>query len=249
MYFCIVFYMILKSKAIVLRSLKFGDSSLIIDMFTELEGRISFITRIPKTAKGKIKKQYFQPLTLLDLEFDYRPRTSLQRIKEVRILRPYGSIPFDPVKSAILLFLSEFLYYVTRGEQQNAHLYNYICASMEWLDEAEHDYANFHLVFMMRLSRFIGFFPNLDAYQAGACFDLRNATFTVSAPLHSDYLLPVDAAGINQLIRMDYENMHLFRLSRHNRNRISDIVLHYYRIHVPDMPELKSFQVMRELFS
>ena len=111
MYFCIVFYMILKSKAIVLRSLKFGDSSLIIDMFTELEGRISFITRIPKTAKGKIKKQYFQPLTLLDLEFDYRPRTSLQRIKEVRIFRPYGSIPFDPVKSAILLFLSEFLYY------------------------------------------------------------------------------------------------------------------------------------------
>ena len=165
-------------------------------MFTELEGRISFITRIPKTAKGKIKKQYFQPLTLLDLEFDYRPRTSLQRIKEVRILRPYGSIPFDPVKSAILLFLSEFLYYVTRGEQQNAHLYNYICASMEWLDEAEHDYANFHLVFMMRLSRFIGFFPNLDAYQAGACFDLRNATFTASAPLHSDYLLPVDAAGL-----------------------------------------------------
>ena len=186
---------------------------------------------------------------MLDLEFDYRPRTSLQRIKEVRILRPYGSIPFDPVKSAILLFLSEFLYYVTRGEQQNIHLYKYVCASMEWLDEAEHDYANFHLVFMMRLSRFIGFFPNLDAYQEGACFDLRNATFTEHTPLHSDYLLPVDAAEINQLIRMDYENMHLFRLSRHNRNRISDIVLHYYRLHVPDMPELKSFHVLRELFS
>ena len=241
--------MILKSKAIVLRSLKFGEASLIIDMFTEQEGRISFITRIPKTAKGKIKKQYFQPLTLLELEFDYRPRTSLQHIKEVRLLYPYASIPFDPIKSAILLFLSEFLYYVTRGEQQNAHLYSYICASMEWLDEAEHDYANFHLVFMMRLSRFIGFFPNLDAYQVGACFDLRNATFTASAPLHSDYLLPADAAGINQLIRMDYENMHLYRLSRHDRNRISDIVLQYYRIHVPDMPELKSFQVMRELFS
>ncbi|MBF1626945.1 MAG: recombination protein O N-terminal domain-containing protein, partial [Prevotella sp.] len=70
--------MILKSKAIVLRSMKFGEASLIIDMFTEQEGRISFITRIPKTAKGKIKKQYFQPLTLLELEFDYRPHTSLQ---------------------------------------------------------------------------------------------------------------------------------------------------------------------------
>nr|WP_314697160.1 DNA repair protein RecO [uncultured Prevotella sp.] len=241
--------MISKSKAIVLRSLKFGDSSLIIDMFTELEGRVSFITRIPKTTKGKIKKQYFQPLTLLALEFDYRPRTSLQHIKEVRVLRPYGSIPFDPVKSAILLFLSEFLYYVTRSEQQNAHLYNYVSASMEWLDEAEHDYANFHLVFMMRLSRFAGFFPNLDAYQEGVYFDLLNGEFTTSAPLHSDYLLPADASGINQLIRMDYENMHLFRLSRHDRNRISDIILHYYRIHIPDMPELNSFHVLRELFT
>lgn len=85
MYFCtfaIVFSMILQSKAIVLRSLKFGESSLIIDMFTEQEGRISFIVRIPKTAKGKIKKQYFQPLTLLELEFDYRQRVSLQHIKE-----------------------------------------------------------------------------------------------------------------------------------------------------------------------
>ena len=218
-------------------------------MFTVLEGRISFITRIPKTAKGKIKKQYFQPLTLLDLEFDFRPRTSLQRIKDVRILCPYGSIPFDPVKSTILLFLSEFLYYVTHGEQQNAHLFNYVKASMEWLDEAEQGYANFHLVFMMRLSRFVGFFPNLDAFQEDACFDLRNATFTSHVPLHSDYLLPLDAAQINKLIRMDYENMHLFRLSRHDRNRISDIVLHYYRIHVPDMPELKSFHVLRELFS
>ena len=218
-------------------------------MFTELEGRISFITRIPKTAKGKIKKQYFQPLTLLDLEFDFRPRTSLQRIKDVRILCPYGSIPFDPVKSTILLFLSEFLYYVTRGEQQNAHLFNYVKASMEWLDEAEQGYANFHLVFMMRLSRFVGFFPNLDTFQEDACFDLRNATFTSHVPLHSDYLLPLDAAQINKLIRMGYENMHLFRLSRHDRNRISDIVLHYYRIHVTDMPELKSFHVLRELFS
>ena len=241
--------MILKSKAIVLRSMKFGDASLIIDMFTEQEGRISFITRIPKTAKGKIKKQYFQPLTLLELEFDYRPHTSLQHIKEARILHPYSSIPFDPIKSAILLFLSEFLFHVTRSEQQNLQLYNYVCASLQWLDGAARSYANFHLVFMMRLSRFIGFFPNLEAYHEGVCFDLRTASYTHSIPLHTDYLLPTEATAIHQLIRMDYENMHLFRLSRHDRNRISDTVLHYYRIHVPDMPELKSFQVMRELFS
>ena len=225
--------MILKSKAIVLRSMKFGEASLIIDMFTEQEGRISFITRIPKTAKGKIKKQYFQPLTLLVLEFDYRTRTSLQHIKEVRILYPYASIPFDPIKSAILLFLSEFLYHVTRSEQQNLQLYNYVCASLQWLDGAARSYANFHLVFMMRLSRFIGFFPNLEAYHDGVCFDLRTASFTHSIP---------------QLIRMDYENMHLFRLSRVDRNRIANLILRYYRIHVPNMPDLNSLQVLSDLF-
>jgi DNA repair protein recO len=240
--------MILKSKAIVLRSMKFGEASLIIDMFTEQEGRISFITRIPKTAKGKIKKQYFQPLTLLELEFDYRPRTSLQHIKEVRLLYPYASIPFDPIKSAILLFLSEFLYHVTRSEQQNLQLYNYVCTSLQWLDGAARSYANFHLVFMMRLSRFIGFFPNFEAYHDGVCFDLRTASFTHSIPLHTDYLLPAEATAIHQLIRMDYENMHLFRLSRVDRNRIANLILRYYRIHVPNMPALNSLQVLSDLF-
>ncbi len=240
--------MIQKSKAIVLRSLKFGDTSLIVDMFTEQEGRISFITHVAKSAKGKVKKQFFQPLTLLELSFDYRQRVTLQRIRDVRILRPYGSIPFDPAKSAVLLFLSEFLSYVTRGEQQNVHLYHYVQTSMEWLDEAVQGYANFHLVFMMRLSRFIGFFPNLEDYRKGACFDLRNAAFTDCVPSHPDYLLPAEAANIGLLMRMDYENMHLFRLSHTDRNHISDIILRYYRIHVPDMPELKSFLVLQELF-
>ncbi len=74
------------------------------------------------------------------------------------------------------------------------------------MDEAERDYANFHLVFMMRLSRFIGFFPNLDAYQAGACFDLRNATFTTTVPLHSDYPINViKKAGVD-MEKEDYLN-------------------------------------------
>ena len=98
-------------------------------MFTELEGRISFITRIPKTAKGKIKKQYFQPLTMLDLEFDYRPRTSLQRIKEVRILRPYGSIPFDPAKSAILLFLQNS-FIMLHVENSRTSIYISMCVQV-----------------------------------------------------------------------------------------------------------------------
>lgn len=77
--------MLQKTKAIVLHSLKYGDSSLIIDLLTEEEGRLTFIVRLPKTPKGKIKKQYFQPMTLLDIAFDFRPHASMQRIKDIRI--------------------------------------------------------------------------------------------------------------------------------------------------------------------
>lgn len=138
-----------KTRGIVLRSVRYGDAKLIIDVLTELSGRISFAVRVPKTAKGKLKRQYFQPMTLLDMEYDWRERNTLQNMKDVRIALPYTSIPFEPVKSTMLLFLAEFLYYVTRDEQQNATLFNYIYNSLEWLDNSEKDYANFHLVFMI----------------------------------------------------------------------------------------------------
>ena len=88
--------MITKTRGIVLRSVRFGESSLIIDVLTELSGRVSFVVHIPKTSKGRVKKQYFQPMTLLDFEYDFRQRISLQHIKDVRIAQPYSSVPYNP---------------------------------------------------------------------------------------------------------------------------------------------------------
>lgn len=242
--------MLQKTRAVVLRTLKYGDASMIVDLFTESNGRLSFLVRIPKNPKkGGMKKQFFQPMTLLELEFDYRQRSQLQHLREVRLSVPYGSIPFDPVKLSVVLFLAEFLYYCTREEQQNAPLFQYIETGLMWLDAASASYANFHLVFMMRLSRFIGFWPNVDDYQEGCFFDLRNASFTLSAPLHPDFLQPVEAGRIVTLLRMGFESMHLFQLSHHERNRITELVLLYYRLHLPQMPELHSFAVVKELFA
>ncbi len=237
-----------KTKAIVLHSLKYGDASLIVDVLTEELGRVSFMARIPKTSKARVKKQFFQPMTILDLEFDYRQRSSLQHIKDARIAIPYYNIPFDPVKSSVLLFVAEFLYSVTKDEQHNQSLFNYVVSSLQWYDASDSGFANFHLVFMMRLSRFIGFYPNLEDYVPGSCFDLRNGCFTTLAPLHSDVLQPEDAERISIMMRMDYENMRLFKLSRQDRNRFTDIALYYYRLHVPNMPELQSFEILKEIF-
>lgn len=238
-----------KTRAIVLRTVKYGDNAIIADLLTEAQGRVSFLVRIPKTARGRVRRQHFLPLTLLSIDYDFRLCSSLQRLREVRIDQPYLHIPTNPSKQAILLFLAEFLTYATRDEQQNVPLFLFIRSSLLWLDETEARFANFHLVFMARMSRFLGFWPNLEDYHEGCYFDLRGATFTPLRPLHPDFLPPEDAAHVGLLMRISYPTMHVFLPTREERNRIAGIMLSYYRLHVPNMPDLRSLPVLRELFA
>ena len=241
--------MLVKTKAIVLHSFKYGESRMIVDMFTEEAGRLSFIISIPKTSKGRIKKQYFQPMTLLEVECDVRQNVQLQKLKDAHLLTAYTSIPFSPEKLALSLFIAEFLYHALRSEQQDRLLFAYVCDSMQWLDTVEVGFANFHLTFLMRMSRFLGFYPNLDDYVDGCVFDLRTATFSLQVPTHRDFLDSHDSQLIHTLMRMDFPTMHLFQLSHHDRNRITEVLLHYYRLHIPQFPELKSLGVLQELWA
>lgn len=222
---------------------------MIVDMFTREVGRLSFIVPLPKTPKSRMKKQYFQPMTLLEIECDVRQRVQLQKLKDVRLLSAYASVPFSPEKLALSLFTAEFLYHALRSEQCNEPLFAYVCDAMRWLDAVETGFANFHLTFLMRLSRFLGFYPNLDDYVDGCVFDLRAATFSLQVPTHRDFLQPDDAQRIHTLMRMDFPTMRLYRLSRHDRNRIVDVLLYYYRLHIPQFPELKSLSVLQELWA
>ena len=240
--------MLTKTQAIVLHSLKYGETRLIVDMFTRSQGRQSFIVSIPKSVKGKIKKQLFQPLTLLEIESDLRPKLQLQKLSDVRLASPFSSIPFDPNKLSISLFIAEFLYYALRSEQHNEPLFDYIVNSIQWLDAQTDRFANFHLVFLMRLSRFLGFYPNLDHYQTGDYFDLRESVFLSTPPVHRDFLHPQEAEKIQLMMRMDFPTMHLFRMSHQERNRLLEVSLIYYRLHIPDFPELKSVSVLQELY-
>ena len=240
--------MLVKTRAIVLHAFKLGETKLVVDMLTEGEGRLSFVIHLPTSSKAKMKKQFFQPLTLLDIECDVRPHVQLHKLRDVRMLEPFLSIPFDAQKLSIALFLAEFLYYCTRDEQQNPALFSYVANSILWLDGCGSSFANFHLVFMMRLSRFVGFYPNIEDYREGDVFDLRAAAFSSTVPLHSDYVGAEDAARIQTLMRMNYDTMHLFRMNHAERNRITDVLLDYYRQHVPNFPELRSLEVVRDLW-
>lgn len=222
---------------------------MIIDLLTEADGRVSFMQKISMGGRGRIRKQLFQPLTLLDIEYEPRSRSQLQKLRDVRLLHPFATIPFDPYKLSICIFVAEFLLYATRNEQSNHPLFEYVVASLRWLDGCKMSFSNFHLVFMLRLSLFVGFFPNLERWHEGEYFDLRSACFTDLRPMHSDFLQPADAAKVRLLMRMNFDNMHLFKMSRIERNQCVDIVLRYYRLHIPDFPEVRSLAVVKTLFT
>lgn len=238
-----------KLTGIVLHSLKYNDTSNIVDIYTEQGGRASFLVKIPRTRKSGVRSVLFQPLAIVELEADVRPTNNLHRIREAKSLYPFRSLPYHPYKSSIAMFLAEFLYRALKEEAPNEPLFAYLMHSIRWLDECEErPFSNFHLVFLMRLSRFLGLYPNVDDYMEGCYFDMLNANFTPLMPKSGSFLKPDEAARIRLLLRMNYETMHLFAMSRAERGRCLTVINDYYRLHLPDFPILKSLDVLKELF-
>ena len=240
--------MIEKLEGIVLCSFKYNDKKNIVHIYTRQRGRMSFLIPATRSKKSTVSQVLFQPVSLVEFEAEVKPKSSLHVVKEAKLWCPFRSIPYDPYKSGIALFLAEFLFRALKEETDNAALYAYLIYSVRWLDGCELSFANFHLVFLMRLSRFLGLYPYVESYHPGDYFDLLNAAFSSSQPLHGAFIHPQDAVHIHTLMRMRYDTMHLFALNRMERNRCLDVILHYYRLHLPDFPELKSLPVLKELF-
>lgn len=240
--------MLTKTRAIVLRCFKYNDQKVIVDLYTEVYGRITSMVTLARSPKGRLKRQLFQPLTSLQLELDYRERQQMQRIRDVQIDTAWTRLSSDPVRMTVGMFLAEVLYHVTRQEQQDNTLFSFLTASLQWLDIGEQGIANFHITFLIRMARFIGFLPAAEDYTDGQLFDLRTGEFTSQHPAHSDSLDASEARRMHQLLRITYPTMHLYRMSRQERQQCLDIILRYYRLHTPSFPELKSLPVMQEIF-
>ena len=124
---------------------------------------------------------------MIEFEADYRPMSNLYRIKEAKSWHPFRTLPYDPYKSSIAMFLAEFLYRALREEAENGPLFAYLEHSIRWLDECDRSFSNFHLVFLMRFSRFLGLYPNTEDYREGCFFDMLNACFVSVQPLHGAF--------------------------------------------------------------
>jgi DNA repair protein RecO (recombination protein O) len=245
-------------RGIVLRTVKYGDTSIIVDLFTESHGRMSFMASTSRAKRSVRNVSFWQPLSMVEFSAELLPNGGkLPRPSDVRTYYNYMDLPFSPVKSTLALFLSEFLSAALREEKENAPLFRYIESSLQWLDlaEAPASVANFHLAFLMHLSRFIGIYPNLDinsqlsTVNCQLYFDLLAGTYCDHRPSHPHFLQGQEAQNLPTLFRMNYPTMHLFRLSRRERQRILQVLNTYYRLHVPQFPELKSLEVLQEFYS
>jgi DNA repair protein RecO (recombination protein O) len=238
------------TQGIVLHYNRFGDDRAVVDIFTESRGSISFLVRDRRgQRKNNLHTTLLRPLNIVELMFDYRASASLQRLQEIHIAHCYTSLPYDPIKETVALFLSEFLHNVLKSEVKNTKLYHYILYSLQWFDATAEGQANFHICFLTRMTYYLGFWPNINKRNRLPFFDLKDSVATETAPPHDFFLQGEEVAMMPKLLRMNVRTMHRFLFSRQQRARILDVLTLYYRLHVPEFRDLRSLAVLREVMS
>ena len=239
----------MRSHGIVLHTIRYDDSRLIVNIYTEGAGTVPFLVWQSGSRKGGAKAGVWQSLSLVEVEWEHRPKNSLQKPRELSLWQPWRNLPFHPMKTSISLFLGEFLCRALQHEQENPLLFDYIVNALSWFDESETGYVNFHLVFLLHLTRFLGFLPNVEDWHDGCFFDLQAATFVSVPPVHSYFLEPNEAALVPKFLRMDLRSMRPVGLNGAIRRRALDLITLFYRLHIPEFPELRSLDVLSEVFS
>lgn len=238
--------MILQSRAIVISALKYGDNSLIVKMLTETSGIRSYMVKgVLSSKKGKFKPGYFQPLTLLEIVASHKDKGGLEYLREVKILLHYQSLQTDIRKSTIVMFLSELLNSALQEEEANDPLFEYLLASFQWLDHHE-TVANFHIAFLINLSRYLGFYPD-SSKQDLPFFDLREGEFT-SHTLH-EVLEGEQLEAFKLFLGTNFEGLEAIKMNKSERRELLKSLITYFKLHLQGFREPRSLIVLNEIFN
>lgn len=169
--------MFVSSKALVLHKTKYDESGIIVKTFTEAYGTQTFIIKNAFSAKNRHLLPLFSPLSMLELQFDDRKINQLMYLKEVTCYQQYRDIPFNIVKSSLLMFYSELLYRLLYEYGEDRNLYAFVEQRLTQLDEAEVVRADTHIDFMLKMAQVLGFAP-IDNYDsAHPVFSILHSAF------------------------------------------------------------------------
>lgn len=238
--------MLQKSPAIVLGSVKYGDSSIILKTYTREAGLKSFIAGGLKTKKGPLRPAHVQVLSQLDLVYYQKSKGDLKRLKEAQVSIPYQNLFYDPVKSTLAMFLAEVLSHVLNEEEPDFQLFDFISKALQKLDGLEEGLGNFHLVFLLKLTGFLGFKPE-ETQQDYHYFDLLNGVYVNHEPPHHHFTDLHLTPYWKKLQQLDLKELQIFKPGRVAREKLLDAVIEYYRLHVKDFVKLRSLDVVKAL--
>jgi DNA repair protein RecO (recombination protein O) len=244
--------MIYKTKGIVLNQINYGESDLIVKIYTDQLGLQSYLVHGIRKQNSKIKKGIFQNLSGVAIIAYQNKKNNLHKIKEIKSTYRFQSIPFEIRKSSILLFINEVLNKSIREDVASAELFDFIKESTMLLDRSTQKFSDFHLYFMVQLTKYLGFYPLNTFSETNKIFDLKEGSFQDTIPEHSYFIseplskLMSDCLSKDNLIDHYQDFLPLNHLQM---KELINIMIQYYQLHIEGFSRLKSFQVLNEVFS
>jgi len=238
--------MLVSTKAIVLSAIKYGEADLIVTCYTLETGVKSYLLRnVIKSKKGKLRRSFFLPLTQLHIEAYHKNKGNLEKLTEAKVIHPYTSLHTHIVKSSIVLFLAELLKKTLQEEEPNSNLYSFIEHSMQWLDSST-EYANFHIYFMLQLTRYLGFYPDTSNI-AYSYFNIEEGTFQNSPPLNHHSTIETTTL-FKGFLGTNFDALMLKKISKKDRADLLNLLILYYKLHLHSFNQPKSLEVLQQLF-
>lgn len=237
--------MLVKTKAIVLSSLKYQEKSLIVKCLTESDGIKSYFVR-DAFSKGRSnpKIAYFQPLTILEIEAVHKNKGALENFKEIRLAVPYATLNTNIYKSTIAMFLSEVLHHSIHEEEENQPLFSFLETALLWLDHHD-EIANFHLILLLETTKYLGFYPDQSQISL-PYFELTEGVFTNFHALSC--ITESQTSLLKRLMELRFDSA-AKSFSSSERHQLLKILLDYYGFHITGFRKPKSLDVLRDVFS
>lgn len=227
--------MLQKTRGIVVSCIKYGDSSVIVKIFTREMGLRSYIVNGVRSSSRTNKMAFFQPLTLLELVVYEKEGKNLQRISETKLAEPHQRIPFEFLRSAVAMFMAEVLAKSIVEGYQNEAFFDFLESAIRRLDSDTAQLSHFPLVFLLEGSRFLGF-PPLDA---DAFYEELEPILGASTKLH------LEKQYLNSLLHASFEYSE--KIPPLQKRILLDHCLTYYAKHLEIYPEWKSVEILRQL--
>ena len=235
------------SRAFVIRSIKNGETSLIVSCYLEDIGYKTFIVKgVYGSKKSKFSKAHFFPLNIINLNYSYTEGKNLGFIKEVKTEKLYNSLHLDIQKSSVIIFLSEILNSIFKEETLvNKDLFDFLLNTLSWYDQVK-SCNNFHIKFLIELSRFIGFYPNINN-ENDSFFNLESGSTSATQSIGTN-IRGNDLTLFKEFLGTEFEDLNSMNTKNESRTRILNYIIDYYSLHLQMFKTPKSINVFAEIF-